>query len=487
MPGWDGNGNFTRNYDWTDDRDSAIKVQASRFDTEHDNFATGIQACLAKNGENAATADLNLGTYRYTNAGQATARTDLLRADQLQDGDLNYAAAGGTADVITIALSPAITAYTEGPIYVFRPSADNATTTPTINFNSVGAKTIKKYDAQALLAGDIQENSPALVSYDATDDSFILLNPASVKDFITASSTDTLTNKTLTSPTINAGALSGTFSGDPTFSGAVTFSSTVNLDGNTSIRNAGNVPTNLRNTTATPGNGTWIANVNAQAENDAGTNTTFARILFVISDDTDTTEDGRIDGRAMVAGSEQTVFSAGSSPISVTNGTFNVNNLSVNGTATGISAITRGTVDTLNTETSVTFSSIASGANRITIMFDQVSEDSGDDLLVQIGDSGGLETTGYESTSADQSSGSTGTTGFIVRMSSSGNTFSGIMVLTRIDGNTWVEGHSVGRNSGNNGMAGGGRKELSAELDRLAILLDGSGTFDGGEVNIYVE
>jgi hypothetical protein len=38
-----------------------------------------------------------------------------------------------------------------------------------------------------------------------------------------ASSTQTLANKTLTSPTINAGALSGTFTGSPTFSGTPTF------------------------------------------------------------------------------------------------------------------------------------------------------------------------------------------------------------------------------------------------------------------------
>ena len=34
----------------------------------------------------------------------------------------------------------------------------------------------------------------------------------------------TLTNKTLTNPTINSAALSGTLSGTPTFSGALTFS-----------------------------------------------------------------------------------------------------------------------------------------------------------------------------------------------------------------------------------------------------------------------
>jgi hypothetical protein len=45
------------------------------------------------------------------------------------------------------------------------------------------------------------------------------------------SDTQTLANKTLTSPTINAGALSGTFTGSPTLSGAPTFSGTVTHTG----------------------------------------------------------------------------------------------------------------------------------------------------------------------------------------------------------------------------------------------------------------
>jgi hypothetical protein len=44
----------------------------------------------------------------------------------------------------------------------------------------------------------------------------------------TLTGTQTLTNKTLTSPTINAGALSGTFSGNHTKSGIVTFSNNTN-------------------------------------------------------------------------------------------------------------------------------------------------------------------------------------------------------------------------------------------------------------------
>jgi hypothetical protein len=50
----------------------------------------------------------------------------------------------------------------------------------------------------------------------------------------TLDGTETFTNKTLTSPTINAGALSGTFSGSHTMSGVATFSNTTDASSTTS-------------------------------------------------------------------------------------------------------------------------------------------------------------------------------------------------------------------------------------------------------------
>ena len=49
----------------------------------------------------------------------------------------------------------------------------------------------------------------------------------------TLGGTETLTNKTLTSPTINGGSLSGTFSGAHTYSGAVTISNTTDSSSTT--------------------------------------------------------------------------------------------------------------------------------------------------------------------------------------------------------------------------------------------------------------
>lgn len=61
---------------------------------------------------------------------------------------------------------------------------------------------------------------------------------------VTTTGTQTLTNKTLTSPTINAGALSGTLSGNATFSGALTLTS----DSGLVIAPASNASLNLGRT-----------------------------------------------------------------------------------------------------------------------------------------------------------------------------------------------------------------------------------------------
>jgi len=64
-----------------------------------------------------------------------------------------------------------------------------------------------------------------LKSYYETGDKPSASNFADLIDsFATLQEADTLTNKTITAPTIAAGALSGTFTGAPTFNGAVVFS-----------------------------------------------------------------------------------------------------------------------------------------------------------------------------------------------------------------------------------------------------------------------
>jgi len=56
--GWSG-GTFTRVHDWTSDAASAIDIEASRMDAEDDNFESGINNCLTKDGQNSPTSDID--------------------------------------------------------------------------------------------------------------------------------------------------------------------------------------------------------------------------------------------------------------------------------------------------------------------------------------------------------------------------------------------------------------------------------------------
>ena len=62
--------------------------------------------------------------------------------------------------------------------------------------------------------------------------------PATTDTLAGIAATQTLTNKTLTSPTINGAAMSGTVTGTPTFSGAITLSGGPTISGSGSITDA---------------------------------------------------------------------------------------------------------------------------------------------------------------------------------------------------------------------------------------------------------
>jgi len=152
---------------------------------------------------------------------------------------------------------------------------------------------------------------------------------------------------------------------------------------------------------------------------------------------------------------------------------------------------TAGTVVATTSGTSVTFSSLPTGTKRIDVILSGVSESSGGiDLKVQIGDSGGIETSGYVGVSARLEGGaqgvSSGTDCFIIQMGYSASTLSGVMSLYLIDASTytWVNSHSFGKSGTNSGVSGGGLKSLSAELTQVQFLIQ-SGGFDAGQINVH--
>jgi len=80
------------------------------------------------------------------------------------------------ADVYTGTLSTSPAAYVDGGIYLAQCSATNTTTTPTVNFNSLGAKTLIRDGAAALGIGDMSGTTWLILLYKTVNNAFHLLN-----------------------------------------------------------------------------------------------------------------------------------------------------------------------------------------------------------------------------------------------------------------------------------------------------------------------
>jgi hypothetical protein len=150
---------------------------------------------------------------------------------------------------------------------------------------------------------------------------------------------------------------------------------------------------------------------------------------------------------------------------------------------------TLGTPQATTSGTSFTFGSIPSGTAVIVINFaGGVSLSGTDAILVQIGPAGGIETSGYVSSSSDFASGvatTSATAGFMIDSNYASNILAGNMTLTLQNASTftWCETHLVKAGSARQ-ITGAGSKALAAELTQLKILTDGSDTFDAGAINI---
>ena len=179
MGGFNGSGVYVRFYSWVTDAGNGIDISASRTDTEDNGFATGLSNCICKDGQTTITANLPMATFRHTGVGNAVARTDYAAAGQVQDGILQWIDAGGTADALTAAYSPAITALADGMQLRVRAGLANATTTPTFSPNGLTAHTITKFGGKALAAGDIAgDDHELLLVYNLGNTNWELLNPA---------------------------------------------------------------------------------------------------------------------------------------------------------------------------------------------------------------------------------------------------------------------------------------------------------------------
>jgi hypothetical protein len=157
-------------------------------------------------------------------------------------------------------------------------------------------------------------------------------------------------------------------------------------------------------------------------------------------------------------------------------------------------AFIAGTAVASTSGTSIDFTSIPSWVKRVTIVFAGVSTNGASyPWLVQIGPSGGAETTGYlgssSSLTASAISSATETAGFSLRQENSAATvLHGSMTITNITGNTWAASGVFGQSDRAFTLTTGGSKALAGTLSRVRITTtNGTDAFDAGTINILYE
>jgi len=192
-----------------------------------------------------------------------------------------------------------------------------------------------------------------------------------------------------------------------------------------------------------------------------------------------------------------------------TSGAITVSAPAVSGTntltlqaATATSSVNKlETAVTLTTQTSVDFTSIPSWVKRVTVMLSGVSLSGTDGIILQLGDSGGIEITGYVGNRFDTNDAgainvAAFSTAFLLTSSgggsSAGNLYSGQAILSLLDAstNTWVMNGSVSPTTTSSAARiaiFSGSKPLSSTLTQLSIGRTGTNTFDAGSVNIMYE
>lgn len=154
-------------------------------------------------------------------------------------------------------------------------------------------------------------------------------------------------------------------------------------------------------------------------------------------------------------------------------------------------SLTRGTAVTSTSGTSIDFTNIPSWVKRVTVLCSGISKNSTANFLFQLGDSGGVETSGYTSGTFAAASGATlhgsPTNGFQTLGDADGSVLLyGSIVFTNITNNTWSASGSLFGNGYKIQIVG--EKILSANLDRVRITTTtGTDTFDAGSINILYE
>jgi hypothetical protein len=180
----------------------------------------------------------------------------------------------------------------------------------------------------------------------------------------------------------------------------------------------------------------------------------------------------------------------GSGPITANGGMDVAGGLRFDGKLVGVN---RGTEQATTSGTAIDFTGIPAGVRRITVLLNNVSTNGTSQLILRLGTSGGIVSTGYDGghgywgVSAGYAK---ETSGFGLHNGNAADTTTGRFVIENISGNAWVATFTgTIWNGANQFLAqSAGAVSLAGVLDRLRLTtLTGSPAFDSGSMNIMWE
>lgn len=285
-----------------------------------------------------------------------------------------------------------------------------------------------------------------------------------------------------------------------TWTGANTFSTTgtsAPLTLTSTDASSTAVPLDLYRNSASPAVADSLFDIRFRGNDSGGNATTYLRLRAQLGDPTDTLEDGVWLFYALIDGAEVNVASLArgmiiGNPTGIYQGNGTLNATALYDDGVQVLPIILQTMVTASGQSEIDFTGIPATAKRVTVSFSGLSLSGTDNMLIQLGDAGGPENTGYVSVSADIDASETtvsSTAGIIIKCDAAADAIHGEVVFTLMDAATFLWScHGVlASSNGTSSITTAGSKALSAVLTQVRIDTTGTNTFDAGSVNVVYE
>lgn len=368
-------------------------------------------------------------------------------ADQFsQKRDLDYLTAGGTGNAITLTPDPALTGYVATKKIRFSVTAAN-TAAVTVNVSAIGARGLKRITGADLRVGDLFVGQ-IVEAYDNGTEYRIMSDLPVGADVLTMSAKSLWLAEGATVASASACNI------------WTTDGNTVHVTGTTTIDGWGTAPQA----------GAW------------------KRVIFdgaaILTYNATTNDLPGGTSITTVAKDSCIVYARSTSSYQIFDYTKS--------DGTTLQKPTLGTYAATTSGTAVNFTGIPSWVTEIIIGLAGVSTNGTSLPIIQLGDSGGIEITGYLGATANLQDSTAitalnSTDGFSIINGSGAAVRHGRITLNLINPatNTWVCSGLIAFSSGGAIIVTGGSKSLSAILDRVRLTTqNGTDTFDAGGVNI---